>query len=382
MPDSRVTVWIQHFKDRPALMLQWLDPDTGKRKSQSARTDDEKVAEQRRADLESDLNHGRHASAERMSWEAFRDRFEDEYLPNSRPGTVKIFRLVLDDFETICTLRQLRSITPRTISAFVSGLRKKKGRCGNVTMGAYTIAVRLNFLHIVLNWAVDQSLLTKCPTFPEVKVPQKYPQPVAEETVDRLLDKAPTEDLRVFMLCGWLAGLRLAETFALEWEPTDKAPWIDFTRKRIWLPADFVKAVKDQWVPLDPKLSKALQQLPRRGKKVFRILGKLGKPLIESSVSALVSLLAQQAGVKLTMKALRKGFGCRYAAKVSTHVLQRLMRHADIETTMAYYANIDTAVEEAILGPQRNSLRNSGAASKPDESDIDDVSCLLESDSE
>ncbi len=68
--------------------------------------------------------------------------------------------------------------------------------------------------------------------------------------------------------------------------------------------------------------------------------------------------LAKKAGVRLTMHSLRKGFGCRYAGKVSAHVLQRLMRHASIKTNLDYYANIDAAVEEAVLGPGRNILRN------------------------
>jgi integrase len=64
--------------------------------------------------------------------------------------------------------------------------------------------------------------------------------------------------------------------------------------------------------------------------------------------------LAKRAGVKLTSHSLRKGFGCRYAGKVPAQVLQRLMRHARISTTMAYYANVDEAVLEAVLGPRRN----------------------------
>jgi len=61
----------------------------------------------------------------------------------------------------------------------------------------------------------------------------------------------------------------------------------------------------------------------------------------------------------LTMKALRRGFGCRYAAKVSTHILQPPIRHANLKVTMTYYANIDVAVAEAILGAQRTSLPTS-----------------------
>jgi hypothetical protein len=38
------------------------------------------------------------------------------------------------------------------------------------------------------------------------------------------------------------------------------------------------------------------------------------------------------------------------------------MRHSTIATTMAYYANIDDAVEEAVLGPRCNSSRNTRSA--------------------
>jgi integrase len=94
---------------------------------------------------------------------------------------------------------------------------------------------------------------------------------------------------------------------------------------------------------------------------VFRFESPSGKPIGLSALSVRVIMLARKAGVKLSMHSLRKGFGCRYAGKVSAHVLQRLMRHADISTTMGYYANIDAAVEEAVLGPQRNTSRNSKA---------------------
>jgi hypothetical protein len=39
-------------------MLQWIDLESGRRKSRSAGTDNEKDAEKARADLEYELNHG------------------------------------------------------------------------------------------------------------------------------------------------------------------------------------------------------------------------------------------------------------------------------------------------------------------------------------
>jgi integrase len=178
----------------------------------------------------------------------------------------------------------------------------------------------------------------------------------------RLLAKAADDNMRAYLLTGWLAGLRLSEAANLEWTETTTAPYLDFDKNRIILPAEIVKAVEDQWIPIDPVLKAALLALPRHGRKVFHFVdtrrGKEGRRLTLSGISDRVTDLAKKAGVRLTMHSLRKGFGCRYAGKVSAHVLMRLMRHANIRTTLDYYANFDSAVEEAILGSKCNSECN------------------------
>lgn len=361
MSEKRIKVWVQKFPDRPHLVLQWHDPLTGKRKSKSAETADPKRADELRADHEAALNEGRYAEASRMSWQRFRELFEAEYLPHCRPATQDNYHDTLNEFERACSPRTIRGVTERLVSAFAAALRKEGGRSGN-GREASTIKVRLQFLHTALKWAERQKLIPACPTFPVVKVPKKRPQPVPAESFEKLLDKAPDPQMRAYLLCGWLAGLRLHEARLLEWEETQEAPWVDFNRNRIWLPAGFVKAVEDQWVPLDPVLREALEQLPRTGRQVFRFVDRItGKEIGDVALSHRVVALAKLAGVRLTMKSLRKGFGCRYAGKVPAQVLQRLMRHSNIAVTMSYYANVDAAVEEAVLGPSRNDSRNTGA---------------------
>jgi integrase len=371
--ERQVVVWIQHCSDRPYLDLRWHDPVTGRPRRKSAGTCDPPEAERRRANLEYELNHGLHKEASGMSWGRFRELFEAEYVAGCRPNTRHNFAATLERFEKICQPGRLRSIDERTVSAFAAGLRKEPGRKrGGEGMMPSTIRVRLQYLHAALNWAVRQKLLPAVPSFPAVKVPRKDPQPVPVEAFERMLDKAPDANLRAYLLTGWLAGLRLTEAYQLEWEPTEQAPYLDLSRNRIILPAEYVKADRDQWLPLDPQLRQVLEALPRQGKKVFRFTSRLGTPLGISGVSQRVSALAERAGVRLSMKALRRGFGCRYAGKVSAHVLQRLMRHADIRVTLTYYANIDNAVEEAVLGAQHASRH----ASPPKTSD----SCQPEND--
>jgi integrase len=362
---KRITVWVQHFADREYLMLQWHDPDTGKRKSKSAGTNNPLQAEQRRADLEYELNHGTYQEASRMTWERFRELFEAEYLSGRRLNTRRNYADTFAIFERLCQLTSLRAISARTLSAFVGALRQEPGKGGTVQES--TIKIRFQHLRTALRWAIKQKLLPECPAFPIIKPPKRKPQPVSLESFERLLSKAADPHMRVFLLCGWLAGLRLHEACALEWEETEEAPHIDLERDRIVFPARIVKAVEDQWVPLDAELRAALLALPRHGRKVFRFIDRRSgqlRPLPRSViVSHRISDLARSAGVRLTMKSLRRGFGCYWASRVPAQVLQKLMRHAHIATTMIYYVNVDDAAVEAIRG-RTPSLRNTGRNSE------------------
>ena len=362
MSEKRVRVWVQQFKDRTNLMLQWIDPDTNRIKSQSAKTADPAEAEDKRADLESDLNNGRYQDVGKVAWQHFRERFQEEYVAGKRPSTQANYEDTLDQFERLCNPARLRAVSERTVSTFLAAMRKEQVR-GRVGMSPGTMKVRLQFLRTALRWAVEQGMLVKCPKFPKVDVPEKPPQPVPAESFERIYLKAEGDaPMQAYLLTGWLAGLRLSEAYALEWDQTEEAPYVDLARNRIVLPAATVKGRKHQWVPLDPQLRAALVALPRHGKKVFRFLSRRTKERLHvDAMSDRVVRLARRAGVRLTMHTLRKGFGCRYAGRVPAQVLQKLMRHRNIKTTMDYYANVDDAVMEAVLGRQPNSLLNTPA---------------------
>ena len=257
MSDDRITVWVQHRKDRSLLALEWINPETGRRKSKSAGTAVPKEAEQKRIDLEADLNNGRYQEASRLGWARFRQLFQDEYLAGLRERTREKYNTVLDVFEDIVNPDRLRSITERTVSAFACGLRERKRPNGKVGLAPQSIKNYLIALKTALAWAVEQKLLPSRPTFPTIHVPKKKPQPVPAESFERLLAKAPDDRWRAYLLCGWWGGLRLSEALFLEWELSEEQPWVDFANNRIVLPAVFAKSAQDQWVPLHPVLREA-----------------------------------------------------------------------------------------------------------------------------
>jgi integrase len=352
MLDHSVHVWAQRFPDRRNLVLQWVDPDTGQRKSKSAGTDDPEKAETARRDLEYELNHGTYQEASRLDWDRFRQLFEDEYLAGLRQRTRERYNGVLDVFEQIIHPTKLKSITERTISLFVKGMRERKHAGGQVGLAPWTIKNYLIALKTSLRWAVEQKLLPGLPKFPKIRVPKKKPQPVPAEAFEKLLAKAPDALWKCFLLCGWWAGLRLSEASELRWEPSDSFSWIDFEGNRIVLPAVFAKSAQDQWVPLHPVLRRALAELPRTSDLVFPFQSIRGGRLTRNGITNRVLEMARQAGVRLGMHKLRKGFGCRAAkilGKSGAAVLHELMRHSSMQVTMDFYANVDDALQDAIV---------------------------------
>lgn len=237
MSDKRITVWVQRFKGRKHLVLQWIDPDTGKRKSKSAETTILDVAETKRTELEYELNHGLHKEASRMSWEKFRELFEDEYVSGLREDTRDGYSDSFDAFERLMHPSTLRGITERTISAYVGTLRRQPGYKGG-TMQESTVKLRLQHLRTAFNWAAKQKMIPECPAFPSIRPPRRKPQPVPVESFERMLLKATDDNMHAFILAGWLGGLRLNEAIALEWEETDEAPYLDLAGDRIGLPGE------------------------------------------------------------------------------------------------------------------------------------------------
>jgi integrase len=136
--------------------------------------------------------------------------------------------------------------------------------------------------------------------------------------------------------------MRRNELLDLRWGGDEGLAWVDLDGGRIRLPALYNKSDADQWIPLHPELAEILGPTRRPRGRVVRI----GRSPDE--VSRRFGRLAQQAGLKITLHDLRRSFGSRYASVVSAPILQRLMRHADIKTTLKFYVDVDDTLDDAI----------------------------------
>jgi integrase len=335
MTQGRITVQLHQPGDRPHFKFVWFLPGTTTRKSRTSGTSDPEKAEKLRGDLEYELNHGMGATAVRLQWEAFSDRYLEQKLGDRRKRTRAKWSTVSASFHRLMRPRSIADVDAGMLSAYAVKLRET----GFVKP---TVAGHLAYLRAALKWAARQSLLPSAPIVEMPKLPKKsHIRRTDNAGFLRILNAAP-EDWRPFISCAWHTGMRRGELLELEWSDVNTKPWVDLGRARIWLPAEWCKSDADSWLPVHPDLLATLTPLVQPSGRVFNLT------LSPNELSRTFTAIAIDAGVPITLHDLRRSFGCRYAPLVPAAVLQRLMRHADVRTTLKFYVDTDDVLEEAI----------------------------------
>ena len=146
---------------------------------------------------------------------------------------------------------------------------------------------------------------------------------------------------------GWLwwSGLRLEEAMTLTWDDPH-APYVDLDGENstITIPGACQKSGKETVGPIVPEFFEFLDVTPEadRTGPVFVLPFRR-----KDTVSKVITAIGRAAGVKVGPKKCasahdcRRSFGFRWAVRVMPVVLQKLMRHANIETTLKYYVGND-----------------------------------------
>ena len=321
----------------------------------SARTLDRREAERNAGQLQAELESGRYVKPTRLLWADFRKRYETEKMATLARGTKGPGKAALDHFERVVNPKYLANATTSTLSTFQAALRTSG-------MKDVTIGVNLAHLRAALSWAHSMGLLVALPRLAK-PAPVKGQRlmrgrPLAAEEFERMLDAVPKvrpkdpDDWQRLLTGLWLSGLRLGEALTLSWEP-DAALFVDLYGKhpQLRIYAEAEKGRRDRKLPLTPDFAQWLLQTPEadRTDHVFKLRGLSNRQMTDKRVSRTISAIGKRAGVLVNRDTdkyasahdLRRSFGTRWAKRVMPAVLQKLMRHSAIETTLRYYADID-----------------------------------------
>jgi integrase len=351
-----------------SLVLSWMDPISGKRKTKSAKTKDWRTAERLAGELEKELEAGT-VSPSRITWDEFQRRYDDEKLATLAPSTRETALAALRHVQRVLSIEYLAKFTSEAASRFAAAMRKEG-------MKDTTLAHHLRHIKAATRWAVKMGLMSKAPAIEMPKrakgQSQARSRAITTEEYERVLlavAKARPHDAAQWerYITGlWLSGLRRSEALALTWDQ-DGVFCVHLGEKRpvFIIRADGQKSGRAETCPMAPDFAAWLLAVPghERTGKVFPLLDtRTNQAISENRVGRIVEGIGRKAGVKVGTRtkrtkeggavtvpvfagchSYRRGFGSKWARRVSTSVLRRLMRHASIATTEAYYVNLDAS---------------------------------------
>lgn len=332
------------------LAMYYVDPVSGKRVVKTTGTTDQRAAERAAGDWEKQLQRGGGQSPSKITWQQFRKRYEAEYLPGLSESAKRNFCAAFNCLERWMNPDRLCKLTTATMSSFQAKLRAD-GKLKETSMAGI-----LRHLKAALRWGERQGMIDKAPRFTMPKAGKgnlAKGRPITAEEYERMLaaaEKVRPSDAWIwqrFITGLWLSGLRLGEALELSWDY--EAPFhIDLTGKRpvFVIRAAAQKSRRDEILPMTPDFAEWLEATFPEGEREGKVFGMRGKM---HGVSIVMCRIGKKAGIVVNREEnkfasshdLRRAFGTRWAKKVTTPVLQRLMRHASIQTTMSYYVNID-----------------------------------------
>ena len=350
---EEITVKVNSYGPGRPLGLVYFDPVSGKKKAKSAGTADWREAERLAGELEKELRSGRYAPASKITWKEFRERFEREHVAALAESSHASYQAALNHVERVLNPDRLAKLTTAVMSDFRNKLRSGDEAKARKPMKETTIDTTCRHVKAALRWAESMGLMVKAPKVQAASPKAARARAVTTEEYERMLEAVPKvrprdADAWTCLVTGlWLSGLRIGEAVRLSWDP-DAGFMVDLggRRPRFRIYSEAQKARRDETLPMTPDFAEWLLSTFPEGEREGLVF-KMG--VKRNEAGSIVSAIGKKAGVvtnKATNKRgsahdLRRAFGTRWARKVMPATLQRLMRHADIGTTMKYYVGID-----------------------------------------
>jgi len=385
-----VKVHVTRFAGR-CFQLQWRDPESGRVKTKSSKSRIRREAERAAVKLEKEIAEGLH-NRKVLTWERFRDRCEDEYVGKKgklAPKTEDGIRSALAKVTELLDPKRPDDIDFAAVERFKAALLAQKRSMA-------TVKAYVGTLRTLLRWAKRMGIVASVPEFATLPQTQSKGRPITGEEFDRMTAAAEKVLGSVLapswqrLLQGlWLTGLRIGEALALSWEPD--APFaVNTSGKRpVFRIAGAQKNGRYQDCPIAPDAAEWLLSVPegqRRG-RVFRPVRTDGDDSVmrEDTASKVICAIGKRAGVVVAKSAttgkvkyasahdLRRSFGARWSRNptCTPKMLMDLMRHADISTTMRYYAGQDAqATAELLWAGYETANANTNANNAPETAGI------------
>ncbi len=289
---------------------------------------------------------GKKRLSERHTFAEFAARWLKEYVvPNNKPSEYKAKKYVLS-----------ASLMPFFGRSDVSAIgthdvERYKAKLIREGLSRKTINNRLTILRKCLQTAYDWlSIDQQFPKFQWLKCPPPRTDYLAMEECERLLEHS-SGIVREMILAALRTGMRQGELKGLQWESID---WQNNSLAVRHSRSDYTKSLgspkgnRERYIPLDIDLVEALRA--RRQEKGYVFTDASGRPFNHNHLSKALANVCDRAGVrKVGWHTLRHTFASHLAMNgTPLHIVQILLGHVSITTTMRYAHVAPSALRAAI----------------------------------
>lgn len=344
--------------------LQWTDPTTGGRKTETTKCKKRPDAERKRVAKEDELNRVIPRADGTLGYGDFVQLYGLSHLESLAPASKLRSMSVLEMFGTIIKPATIGHISTATVVKFIGVLRKSGSPNKSAGKGKgvadSTLKGYLATLRAALSWAKSAGYLDEIPKMPKLPRAAKAKakgRPLTDKefvallrSVRGIVGRAAARSWRRLLIGMWLSGLRLAEALELSWDDQTRI-WLDTTSgpfPLLGIAAEAEKGFQNRLMPITPDFGRWILKTPaeRRTGPVFPLVKARYKDVMNSDhASKVITKIGRASGVKVSASGkfasahdLRRTFGLRWSQKRYPAELQQMMRHENIQTTMAYYA--------------------------------------------
>ena len=288
--------------------------DQGRQVRQSLHTDNRKIAEDHRAELEWRVRRGEVPPAERrVTIDRFLEEYEVHSQAHKRPKSHRTDMGRIRAFLGAVPGGALQSVSTADVVGYLAQKALADGS-SPATLLRYREALHAFFKH-----AVRLSYLARNPvaTVPRPSLPQRDPRFLSRDQIDELLEELGEDPLKPIAATAIYAGLRRGELCWLTWKDVSsegKRMVLRVRSKTVkgehWHP----KTGRNRNVPVSTRLQPILEAC-RSSKSPWIFPSPKGYRWDPDNLSARVRCLLTRAGLPWTFLDLRHTFGSQLARK-------------------------------------------------------------------
>jgi len=344
MENVKPKVWIIRRAKKEkgfSYAVQWIDVTTGKRRTEAC-GNDKSYARQLAAERRQAIMTGVYREIKPIAYSEFVTEHLAQIKGQLSKATYAEHRLALGVFGRICSPKNLTVID----FAMLEDFRKALIEDGKSDA---TVNKTLRTLQSILSRAVQRGYIKKNPFEGNrkalwIREPEKTVNTASQQDFELLLEHCPDDKWRAVCTIAYYAGLRREEILHLEWTDVDYDGQVLYVRNK----ADHsTKSGKIRIIPMAPQIVSALRKIPRlniqtdyifRTRNETRLIYNFTRSF--HSILTRAGLVTDQ-GPKFTLHDLRRTCATNLLKSgTPPKVVQRILGHSSLLTTMTYYAAV------------------------------------------